>query len=708
MKEIKTISQIMQDKYVRENYPSTPIYDITKNEEYDGVLNVTDDEILDLPKDVYPVGVRDEDGDRKSMWVEGITHTMTIGGTGCGKTTGELINSVDLLSRTKERPSMLVYDQGGEIVKATILGLKEKGYDIKIINADNPSRSDCYNCLDRLKTMVCRRKKEGKPLSKQDDTESFIEQCSGILQPVESASDPIWEYGARDVVVGLLWDMAEDLYEGYLPEKSFNLFNLISRYYCIKEQVCEHYRSLKSIEHFSRKKENAMSVTKLGVFDNNERTRSSFLGVVETHNSKIARINCYMLTSYSTISIEDFVQKPTVIFIKSGLSDVANFMIGFLVNDIYTYLKEQREKDIWANCPTKKVHAFLDEFANSHVADGETFIKMITESRKYGLRLHLYLQSDVQLISKYNEAIATTIRGNCTEIFMGSQNYDTLKRFSDSLGFKTIYTYESMAEKRSPSLETVKAVPIEKLRLLPRYHFYIAHEGKPVLYSYYKPSYLSTEIKECFNYDDVYPYNEADYEETGFSMEKEKFSMYDRPYQEETVTNQRYDYDTTCNGEERDGLPESDEQVNDMAYFLENDDYSVNAELYSAEYPQTEKQIDVDYLEGLGIVPKGIIIKLRKYSLPLVPKEQLSTILDKEYEMLGGFIGYEIVEEFIRAHSFDSISDWVLYFRESQNKLNEIVEFSEVVKLSYEKAWNIFDGLNKETIEEIKRIVDSN
>ena len=43
----------------------------------------------------------------------------------------------------------------------------------------------------------------------------------------------------------------------------------------------------------------------------------------------------------------------------------------------------------------------------------------------------------------------------------------------------------------------------------------------------------------------------------------------------------------------------------------------------------------------------------------------------------------------------------------TQNKLNEIVEFSEIVKLSYEKAWNIFDGLNKETIEEIKRIVDS-
>ena len=164
----------------------------------------------------------------------------------------------------------------------------------------------------------------------------------------------------------------------------------------------------------------------------------------------------------------------------------------------------------------RKIHCFLDEFANCNIAEGKEYIKMLTTSRKFGMYWHMILQCDAQLDCKFDLNIGRIIRANCTEIFMGSHDYETEERFAKSCGKKTIESLESVVTQQILYLETVDLLTAESLNLIEEGNAYIKSNRHPLLLSYFEAFYNCKEFEAVSNIEDVYPHNDFDFHTTAF------------------------------------------------------------------------------------------------------------------------------------------------------------------------------------------------
>lgn len=70
-------------------------------------------------------------------------HTLTIGGTGCGKTRCLVLQSICALALAGE--GIVVNDPKGEIYHYTHLLLESLDYEIKVVDFQSPRKSDHYN-----------------------------------------------------------------------------------------------------------------------------------------------------------------------------------------------------------------------------------------------------------------------------------------------------------------------------------------------------------------------------------------------------------------------------------------------------------------------------------------------------------------------------------------------------------------------------------
>ncbi|HHT20798.1 MAG TPA: type IV secretory system conjugative DNA transfer family protein [Tissierellia bacterium] len=75
------------------------------------------------------------------------TNNLIIGTTRSGKGETFIFPSIDALSRSKEKPSLVINDPKGEFVASTSKTLQDRGYRIEILNISDPSNSMQYNPL---------------------------------------------------------------------------------------------------------------------------------------------------------------------------------------------------------------------------------------------------------------------------------------------------------------------------------------------------------------------------------------------------------------------------------------------------------------------------------------------------------------------------------------------------------------------------------
>src|SRR5574344_1188745 len=80
------------------------------------------------------------------MWVDnGEYHNLVIGATGSGKTQAVIYPTVESLAKKGE--SMIITDPKGEIYEKTSNMLKEKGYNILLLNFRDPQQGNAWNPL---------------------------------------------------------------------------------------------------------------------------------------------------------------------------------------------------------------------------------------------------------------------------------------------------------------------------------------------------------------------------------------------------------------------------------------------------------------------------------------------------------------------------------------------------------------------------------
>lgn len=729
----------MIQKQIQLHYPNARI--VSCQDRDSCLRHYTEEQLHQLRGDWFPLSCHRDEATGKLVFggSDDVAHTYTIGETGSGKTTRFAMQSIRALSSLPEKPSFLINDMHGEIIENLYTHLTEQGYAIKILNCDDPSRSDTYNPFGAL---VKHCQQHGQL---DDEGHDMLRKIAEIMQPVNSTQDPIWDMGARAYTLGCILDKFEDLLNDEIPARCITLYNIIENHYWLREQITKRYRydQLLDIPHYEKKGRNAMSVQKLlAVTDNAEKTRSSYWGVVENHYDIFGQPSLYRLSSCSTIDVEAFLESPTVIVVQSGNTACGDHLVSMLVNDIYSMVvrkgKQQRSKRL-----PRQIHCFLDEFANCHIADGSAFIKMLTTSRKFGMHWHMMLQSDAQLESKYDKNIGSIIRANCTEIFLGSFDHDTAARFAISCGKTTYESLSTRATQQLPILETTDLITPDRLNLMEPGQAYVRSRRHPLLQTHYEAFYNCPEYVPVADLSLVYPLNGFDYRMTAFFPDDIPPMVSDKDFFILDLLRQNgplSDSELASHVPSRE-LPGLMKKLGDL-HMIDATEPQVRLTLtdweftsirkrkekewialypsgtppypFMAEVAEAEKSLLMEQLlrlplqdpqsllqaEGFTCIPKCIKENMEKIANGQSPLQMTVPIRDNK------LLRFEIIEAYVTAHDYSQKEEWVQVLQQEVAAIRQYGWFAPLAMDCFESALKEIDvELTLGNILEIRKIL---
>ena len=755
---MKTIKQRAVQRHIEAYYPNARITSYKDTES--GLKFYTKEELAELDEDWFPLACEQdpESGLIRYGGRAGVVHTYVEGFTGAGKTTRYVMQCIRALSCTKSKPSFLIVDIHGEILPNVYGHLSDMGYEIKVLNCRNAERSDTYNPLLQMGIEA----KNGCEL-RYDNVSRIV----SVLQPDTISHDPIWDQGARAYFAGVVADKLEDVQSRDLPLSCLTLYNVVENHFWLRNEVEGHCHSLDVIPHYRNKGSSCYSVQKMmAVLHSPDRTRASYMGVGESKLELVAQPLLYKLSSGNSINVEECVDRPTAIIVQSANHMVGDALVSLLVNDIYDEM-DKRFKEKGFDPKSRRMHCFLDEFANCRIASEDAFIRMLTTSRKMGMYWHLLVQSDAQLKGRFSEQGGATIRSNTTEIFMGSMDYETQLRFSKACGQTTVQALSSHVGGYLPSLCIVDTLTVDRLNCVSPGTVFIRSEGRPIMQSYYEAFYRCPDFSRACDPDEIYPHNSfLQYKETRFTPDDIP------PY----VTHDHYkilhalDNGPLRVGEliERTGLEAEVNKLLRSRHLIHKEDGMVSFTLtplqmqvlYEREetgdaaqeapgeacvakadpddvLDPSDKEPDLDRSEEVmcsTMVHHMHVEQIREHlknvreqisvdaldELSCVPTDlrEVYKLLweDPDAEYYGGrgpvdtanrVLKFEVIEAFISHNEFDSKESWDLAFENEIKALIHARLFPAAVLSAFRKAYHeLRDELSLENICEIRRIIN--
>lgn len=347
---------------------------------------------------------------------------LVIGGSGSGKTRFFIKPNLMQL-----HSSYVVTDPKGTLLLETGKMFADAGYEIKVFNTVNFSKSMHYNPFAYIRSE--------KDILKL--VNALIKNTSG--EGSKSGED--------------FWVKAEALlyqaYIGFIHSE------------CMEEE--QNFSTLLDMLNMSDTREddeNYQNPVDL-MFAELEETDPDNFAVRQYHKFKLAAgktaksilISCGArlapfdikelreLTEYDEMGLEDIGERKTILYmIMSDTDSTFNFILALMQSQMFNLLCE-RADDVHGGRLPVHVRFLLDEFAN--IGQIPQFDKLIATIRSREISASIVLQSKSQLKSIYKDA-AETIEGNCDSVlFLGGRESSTLKEMSDLLGKETIDLYST-------------------------------------------------------------------------------------------------------------------------------------------------------------------------------------------------------------------------------------------------------------------------
>ena len=412
-------------------------------------------------------------------------HALVIGATGSGKTTTFINPMIQLIGATNCGSSMIITDPKGELFDLHSGFLKERGYNVLVLDLRDTYSSSRWNPLEPIwdayqeylnagKGIIGHRDamsaypdlkrmngeaSEGEPwiewngrayldvsharddiqVAKQKIYDELYEDLTdliGGLIPVQNEKDPLWEKGARSIVMAIVLAMLEDSENPALgmTKEKFNLFNVNKALgnsndnYKVLREYFEGRSTLSQAYQLSRQ-----------VLTAPEATLGSYMSITFDKMSIFNDRGLCGLTSATDIHAEKFPFEPTALFLKiPDEKDTRHFLASLFILSTYKKLIKVATGLPGQTLP-RNVYFIMDEFGNMPKID--KFGQMITVGRSRKIWFSMVVQSFVQLTNVYGKEIADIVIGNCgVKMFIGSNDTDTCKMFSEMCGNMTVKT----------------------------------------------------------------------------------------------------------------------------------------------------------------------------------------------------------------------------------------------------------------------------
>jgi len=353
------------------------------------------------------------------LWVDdGEFHNLVIGATGSGKTQSTILPTIKVLAKKGE--SMICTDPKGELYEKTGSMLKEKGYNIILLNFRNPQRGNAWNPL----TLPYRLYKSGN----QDKAIELLDDLAlNILYEENNGNaDPFWEKTSADYFSGLALGMFEDTTEDKININSISLTTTVGEDKCGASTYVKEYFNMKDPN-------SAAYINASGTIMAPNETKGSIIAVFKQKIKLFSsRENLSEMLSYSDFELESIGKQKTAVFIiiqdeKKTYHSLATIFVKQCYETLIDVAQSNGGK---LNCRT---NFLLDEFANMPPLKDVT--TMITAARSRQIRFTMIIQNFAQLKQVYGDQNAETIKGNCGNlIYLISTELAALEEISKLCG----------------------------------------------------------------------------------------------------------------------------------------------------------------------------------------------------------------------------------------------------------------------------------
>ncbi len=410
-------------------------------------------------------------------------HGLIIGATGSGKTTTFINPVIQILGHTSAGSSMICTDPKGELFQMHSGFLKKHGYNVMVLDLRDPYSSfrwnplgdiydryqlylhtgdEIYERTDPVDTNLQLMNPEeeykdvwyeydGKAYAVRRDLLNMIKlerqkiydelyedlnDLISVICPVESKDDPVWEKGARSIIMATCLAMLEDSEnpELEMTKEKFCFYN-INKAISNSE---DEFAVLKDYFKGRPKLSKAVGLSRQ-VLSAADQTLSSYMSIAFDKLSMFNDEGLCALTSATDILPEKIAYEPTALFLKiPDEKDTRHVLAAVFVLCIYKALIKVASGREDLSLP-RNVYFLLDEFGNMPQID--KFDKMITVGRSRKIWFHMVVQSYAQLNNVYGDTVADIVKSNCgIKMFIGSNDIATCEEFSKLCGNMSVAT----------------------------------------------------------------------------------------------------------------------------------------------------------------------------------------------------------------------------------------------------------------------------
>ena len=333
---------------------------------------------------------------------------LVIGGSGAGKSASFVIpNALQMLG------SYVFTDPKGELYDRTAGFFKKNGYDVHVINLQDPRYSDGYNPLSHIRGTL--------------DVDTIVKIVSNKEGGEKKSSDPFWDQTSEALLKAVIYYILLNR-----PPEEHSFASCLALLRLGGENDGEELKNLFMDLPFENPARRAFETIRLG----SDKTFANILVSLAAKLDAFDSEEITAMTSTNTIEFKDLVEKKSVLYlITPATNDTYNFLMNIFFSQMLDRLYEYADSK-GGSLPTP-LFLILDEFAN--IGRIPRFEQILSTCRSYRINISIILQSIDQLIAIYDEKVTENIMANCsTHLFLGSNAQKTLETFSKQLGEKTI------------------------------------------------------------------------------------------------------------------------------------------------------------------------------------------------------------------------------------------------------------------------------
>lgn len=347
-------------------------------------------------------------------------NTVVVGGSGAGKT--RFYAKPNLC---QANTSFTVLDPKGELLRSMGHLLRQKGYEVRVLDLLNMEKSHCYNPFVYLRD--------------DNDVQRLVTNLFKSTTPKGSQSnDPFWDTAASMLLMALIFYLK---YEAPPDEQNFPMVMEMLRAADVREDCDEYTSPLDELfERLEMREPDHIAVKYYKDYHSGSaKTLKSIQITLAARLEKFNLSSLAALTATDELDLPSLGEKKVALFALIPDNDTSfNFLVSILYTQLFQQLFYLADHKYGGSLPVP-VHFLMDEFSN--VSLPEDFSKILAVMRSRNVYVSIILQNVAALKALF-EKEWESILGNCDEfLYLGGNETSTHKLISESyLGKSTIDT----------------------------------------------------------------------------------------------------------------------------------------------------------------------------------------------------------------------------------------------------------------------------